>query len=57
MKIRVAKLKDIPQIQVVRNLVKENQLSDPNLVPDKDVEDYKLRRGRNWCAWYGRNKI
>jgi len=46
MKIRVAKLKDIPQIQVVRNLVKENQLSDPNLVPDKDVEDYMLHRGK-----------
>ncbi len=48
MKIRVAEIKDIPQIQVVRNLVKENRLSDPALVPDSDVEDYITRRGRGW---------
>ena len=50
MNIRAAELKDIPQIQVVRNLVKENQLSDPNLVPDKDVEDYMFRRGKGWVC-------
>jgi GNAT superfamily N-acetyltransferase len=50
MNIRIAKLEDIPQIQVVRNLVKENQLSDPNLVPDKDVEDYMFRRGKGWVS-------
>ena len=50
MNIRIAKLEDIPQIQVVRNLVKENQLSDPNLVPDKDVEDYMFRRGKGWVC-------
>lgn len=50
MNIRVAELKDIPQIQVVRNLVKENRLSDPNLVSDKDVEDYMFRRGKGWVC-------
>ena len=50
MEIRVAELKDIPQIQVVRNLVKENRLSDPNLVPDSDVEDYLFRRGKGWVC-------
>jgi GNAT superfamily N-acetyltransferase len=50
MKIRVAELKDIYQIQVIRNLVKENRLSDPNLVPDKDVEDYMFRRGKGWVC-------
>jgi hypothetical protein len=40
MNIRVAEIKDISQIQVVRNLVKENRLSDPALVPDSDVQDY-----------------
>jgi len=50
MKIRVAEIKDIYQIQVVRNLVKENQLSDPALVPDNDVEDYITRRGRGWVC-------
>ena len=44
--IREAKPTDIPQIQIVRNAVKENQLSDPALVPDKDVEDYINRRGK-----------
>jgi GNAT superfamily N-acetyltransferase len=50
MKIRIAELKDIPQIQVVRNLVKENRLSDPKLVPDSDVEDYMFRRGKGWVC-------
>ena len=48
MNFRVAEIKDIPQIQVVRNLVKENRLSDPALVPDSDVQDYITRRGRGW---------
>ena len=50
MNIRVAEIKDISQIQVVRNLVKENQLSDPALVPDRDVEDYISRRGKGWVC-------
>ena len=50
MKIRLAEIKDIYQIQVVRNLVKENRLSDPALVPDSDVEDYITRRGRGWVC-------
>ena len=50
MNIRIAEPADIPQIQVVRNLVKENRLSDPGLVPDKDVEDYMYHRGRGWVC-------
>ena len=50
MKIRLAETKDIYQIQVVRNLVKENRLSDPALVSDRDVEDYITRRGRGWVC-------
>ena len=50
MNIRVAEIKDISQIQVVRNLVKENRLSDPALVPDRDVQDYITRRGRGWVC-------
>jgi GNAT superfamily N-acetyltransferase len=48
MNIRVAEIGDIYQIQVVRNLVKENRLSDPAFVPDSDVEDYITRRGKGW---------
>jgi hypothetical protein len=35
-------VKDIPQIQIVRNSVKENTLSDPNLVTDQDCENFSL---------------
>ncbi|HUR66320.1 MAG TPA: GNAT family N-acetyltransferase [Chitinophagaceae bacterium] len=47
---REALVSDIPQIQVVRNAVKENRLSDPALVPDSDVEDYITRRGKGWVC-------
>lgn len=47
---RVAQINDIPEIQIVRNAVKENTLSDPNLVPDKDVEDYLFNRGKGWVC-------
>jgi len=50
MNIRAAEIKDIYQIQVVRNLVKENRLSDPALVPDSAVEDYITRRGKGWVC-------
>jgi GNAT superfamily N-acetyltransferase len=48
--IREARTEDIPQIQVVRNSVKENMLSNPELVPDKDVEDYIHHRGKGWVC-------
>jgi GNAT superfamily N-acetyltransferase len=47
---REAKTTDISQIQIVRNSVKENMLSDPALVPDKDVEDYINNRGKGWVC-------
>lgn len=47
---RQATIADIPQIQVVRNSVKENMLSDPALVPDSDVELYISRRGKGWVC-------
>ncbi len=50
MTFREAKVGDIPQIQVVRNAVKENMLSDPSLVTDKDCEEYITRRGKGWVC-------
>jgi GNAT superfamily N-acetyltransferase len=47
---REAEIKDISQIQIVRNSVKENMLSDPALVPDSDVEDFITRRGKGWVC-------
>jgi GNAT superfamily N-acetyltransferase len=47
---REAVVSDIPQIQIVRNAVKENTLSNPALVTDADVEDYITRRGKGWVC-------
>ncbi|ATP59109.1 GNAT family N-acetyltransferase [Pedobacter ginsengisoli] len=47
---RTARLSDIKQMQVVRHLVKENTLSDPNLVPDKDVAFYISEKGKGWVC-------
>lgn len=47
---REAGLTDIPQMQMVRNAVTENTLSDPALVSDEDVADYITRRGKGWVC-------
>ena len=47
---RVATIQDIPQIQVVRNLVKENTLSDPSLVTDDDCIEFITKRGKGWVC-------
>jgi GNAT superfamily N-acetyltransferase len=47
---REAEISDIEQIQFVRHAVKENRLSDPALVPDKDVEEYMTNRGKGWVC-------
>lgn len=46
MEFREAQIGDIAQIQIVRHLVKENTLSDPALVPDKDVAYYSLKKAK-----------
>lgn len=48
--IREAKVEDIPQIQIVRNAVKENTLSNPVLITDKDVEEFLFERGKGWVC-------
>jgi len=50
MEFREAIPADIKQIQVVRNSVKENRLSDPALVTDQDCEDYMTIRGKAWVC-------
>ena len=47
---REAVITDIPQMQVVRNSVTENTLSNPELVPDEDVADYITNRGKGWVC-------
>ena len=50
MTIREARLDDIEQIQIVRNLVTENPLSNPGLVTDKDCEEFMFERGKGWVC-------
>lgn len=47
---REARVEDIKQIQVVRNSVKENTLSNPNLVTDEDCEEFMIVRGKGWVC-------
>jgi GNAT superfamily N-acetyltransferase len=47
---REAKVQDIQQIQIVRNSVKENTLSNPGLVTDKDCEEFLTVRGKGWVC-------
>lgn len=48
--IREAKTEDIKQIQIVRNAVKENTLSDPALVSDADCVEFLTVRGKGWVC-------
>ena len=47
---RQAELSDIPQLMRVRFSVKENILSNPGLVTEKDCEKYLVKRGRGWVC-------
>lgn len=48
--IREARIEDIPQIQIVRNSVTENTLSNPDLVTDKECEEFMTKRGKGWVC-------
>lgn len=50
MRIREAVIQDIQQIQIVRNAVKENQLSNPLLVTDEDCKTFLTERGKGWVC-------
>jgi GNAT superfamily N-acetyltransferase len=50
MLFREAKIEDIRQIQIVRNSVKENTLSDPALVSDDDCAEFLTKRGKGWVC-------
>lgn len=50
MNIREATIADIRQIQMVRNSVTENTLSNPNMVTDDDCEEYLTIRGKGWVC-------
>ncbi len=50
MTVREARPGDIPQIQVVRNSVRENTLSNPALVTDDDCKEFITARGKGWVC-------
>lgn len=43
-------MEDIKQIQVVKNSVTENTLSNPNLVTDADCEAFMMVRRKGWVC-------
>ena len=50
MGLREAKIEDIKQIQKVRNAVKENTLSNPDLGADEDCPAFLTVRGKG-CVY------
>ena len=50
MTFREANKADIKQIQIVRNAVTENTLSDPELVTDADCLEFISKRGKGWVC-------
>lgn len=50
MTFREATTADITEMQIVRHTVKENTLSDPALVTDKDCEEFITIRGKGWVC-------
>jgi GNAT superfamily N-acetyltransferase len=48
--IRQAEISDITEIQLVRNAVKENTLSNPDLVSDEECEEFITKRGKGWVC-------
>lgn len=50
MEFREATIADIPQMHVVRMVVKENVLSNPGLVTAADYEKYLTTCGKGWLC-------
>ncbi len=47
---REANVIDIPQMQIVRNAVKENVLSNPDLIKDTDYIPFITVNGKGWVS-------
>jgi GNAT superfamily N-acetyltransferase len=47
---REATINDIPQLMRVRFAVKENVLSNPDLVTDADCKEFITERGKGWVC-------
>lgn len=47
---REATIEDIPQIAIVRNSVKENAISNPDLITTEDYIEFMTVRGKGWVC-------
>lgn len=47
---REATIEDIPQMAIVRNAVKENALSNPDLISAEDYVEFITVRGKGWVC-------
>lgn len=50
MNYREARLEDIEQLSAIRLAVKENKLSNPNLITFSDYETFLTIRGKGWVG-------
>lgn len=50
MKFRIAKIEDIANIHRVRNSVRENALSNPDLITHEDYVEFLTQRGKGWVC-------
>jgi GNAT superfamily N-acetyltransferase len=48
--LREAQLADIPELHRIRMSVKENALSNPNLIKPEDYEEFLMHRGKGWLC-------
>jgi GNAT superfamily N-acetyltransferase len=55
--IREANMDDIRGMHYVRNAVRENRLSDPNLVSFEDYRTYLSKRGKGWVCELDANLV
>ncbi len=55
--IKAARIEDIQAIQVIRNSVTENTLSNPKLVTDGDCEAFITVRGKGWVGIVDQNIV
>jgi GNAT superfamily N-acetyltransferase len=47
---REANIDDIPQMHIIRLAVKENVLTNPDLVKEKDYEAFLTTKGKGWVC-------
>lgn len=57
MLFREAHIADIEQMHLVRTSVKENALSNPDLISFKDYETFILHRGKGWVCMVESNVV